>query len=90
MLLRRPQRFRCATWHARRYPTSPACLSGGTTARPCMSAWPHLGAGLSLSGSSLRRNVCELLLGIPPIMTRNPNREKVTAEQAAGPPTVGG
>ena len=30
-------------------------------------AWGnHLGAGVSLSGSSLRRNVCELLFGIPP------------------------
>jgi hypothetical protein len=47
-------------------------------------AWSkHLGAGASLSGSSLRRNVCELLFGIPPSVTSNPNRQKVTAEQAA-------
>ena len=36
-----------------------------------------------MSGSSLRRNVCELLFGIPPSVTSNPNRQKVTAEQAA-------
>ncbi len=47
-------------------------------------AWSkHLGRGLSLAGSSLRRNVCELLFGIPPSVTSNPNRQKVTAEQAA-------
>lgn len=47
-------------------------------------AWSkHLGAGVSLSGSSLRRNVCALLFGIPPNVTSNPNREKVTADQAA-------
>ena len=47
-------------------------------------AWSkHLGAGVSLSGSSLRRNVCELLFGIPPSVTSNPNRQKVTVEQAA-------
>ncbi|MGV8970613.1 MAG: GIY-YIG nuclease family protein [Microbacteriaceae bacterium] len=47
-------------------------------------AWSkHLGGGLSLAGSSLRRNVCELLFGIPPSVTSNPNRQKVTAEQAA-------
>lgn len=43
----------------------------------------HLGAGLSLAGSSLRRNVCELLFGIPPTVTSNPDREKVTKPQAA-------
>ena len=43
----------------------------------------HLGRGLSLAGSSLRRNVCGLLFGIPPSVTSNPNRQKVTAEQAA-------
>ena len=42
----------------------------------------HLGAGLSLAGSSLRRNVCELLFGIPPTVTSNPDREKVTKPQA--------
>lgn len=46
-------------------------------------AWSkHLGAGLSLAGSSLRRNVCELLFSIPPTVTSNPNREKVTRLQA--------
>ena len=47
-------------------------------------AWSkHLGAGVSLSGSSLRRNVCELLFGIPPNITGRPTKQKVTAEQAA-------
>lgn len=47
-------------------------------------AWSkHLGAGVSLSGSSLRRNVCELLFGIPPNITGRPTRQKVTIEQAA-------
>lgn len=47
-------------------------------------AWgKHLGRGLSLAGSSLRRNVRALLFGIPPNVTSNPNREKVTADQAA-------
>lgn len=46
-------------------------------------AWSkHLGAGLSLAGSSLRRNVCKLLFSIPPTVTSNPNREKVTRLQA--------
>jgi hypothetical protein len=46
-------------------------------------AWgKHLGAGVSLSGSSLRRNVCELLFNIPPTVTGRPNRQKVTPEQA--------
>ena len=43
----------------------------------------HLGAGVSLSGSSLRRNVCELLFGIPPNVTGRPTRQKVTPAQAA-------
>lgn len=43
----------------------------------------HLGAGVSLSGSSLRRNVCECLFGIPPNVTGRPTRQKVTPEQAA-------
>lgn len=43
----------------------------------------HLGAGVSLSGSSLRRNVCELLFGIPPNITGRPVKQKVTTEQAA-------
>lgn len=43
----------------------------------------HLGAGVSLAGSSLRRNVCELLFAIPPNVTGNPTRKKVTGEQAA-------
>ncbi len=42
----------------------------------------HLGAGVSLSGSSLRRNVCECLFGIPPNVTGRPTRRKVTPEQA--------
>ena len=47
-------------------------------------AWSkHLGAGVSLSGSSLRRNVCELLFGIPPSITGSPGKRKVTAPQAA-------
>lgn len=43
----------------------------------------HLGAGVSLSGSSLRRNVCELLFGIPPNITGRPVKQKVTTDQAA-------
>jgi len=47
-------------------------------------AWgKHLGAGVSLSGSSLRRHVCELLFGIPPNVTGRPTRQKVTPAQAA-------
>lgn len=47
-------------------------------------AWgKHLGAGVSLSGSSLRRNVCELLFGIPPNITGRPTKQKVTPDQAA-------
>ena len=47
-------------------------------------AWSkHLGAGVSLSGSSLRRNVCELLFGIPPNITGRPTKQKVTPDQAA-------
>lgn len=47
-------------------------------------AWGrHLGGGVSLAGSSLRRNVCWLLFGIPPNITSGPARQKVTAEQAA-------
>lgn len=42
----------------------------------------HLGAGTSLASSSLRRNVCELLFGIPPAVTSNPKRQKVTRSQA--------
>lgn len=46
-------------------------------------AWgKHLGAGVSLAGSSLRRNVCELLFGIPPNITGRPAKQKVTIEQA--------
>lgn len=43
----------------------------------------HLGAGTSLAGSSLRRNVCELLFAIPPTVTGKPNRTRVTAAQAS-------
>ncbi|MCT9002345.1 GIY-YIG nuclease family protein [Microbacterium memoriense] len=47
-------------------------------------AWgKHLGGGVSLAGSSLRRNVCWLLFSIPPNITSGPARQKVTAEQAA-------
>ena len=47
-------------------------------------AWgKHLRGGVSLAGSSLRRNVCELLFGIPPNVTGRPTRQKVTVEQAA-------
>jgi len=42
----------------------------------------HLGGGVSLAGSSLRRNVCEMLFQIPPNVTGNPTRQKVTTEQA--------
>lgn len=41
----------------------------------------HLGGGVSLAGSSLRRNVCELLFHIPPRETSNRIRRKVTIEQ---------
>lgn len=43
----------------------------------------HLGVGVSLSGSLLRRSVCELMFGIPPDITGRPTTQKVTAEQAA-------
>src|SRR3982751_3336678 len=47
-------------------------------------AWSkHLGGGVSPSGSSLRRNVCDLLFGIPPNITGRPAKQKVTLEQAA-------
>jgi hypothetical protein len=47
-------------------------------------AWgKHLGAGASLAGSSLRRNVCQLLFGIPPNVTGRPTKQKFTIEQAA-------
>lgn len=42
----------------------------------------HLGNGLSLATSSIRRNVCELLHGIPTTETSNPSRVKVSREQA--------
>ena len=46
-------------------------------------AWgKHLGAGVSLASSSLRRNVCELLFSIQPTITGNPVRQKVSPEQA--------
>ena len=46
-------------------------------------AWnKHLGAGVSPSGSSLRRNVCELLFGIPPTTTGRPAKQKVTTDHA--------
>lgn len=43
----------------------------------------HLGGGVSLAGSSLRRNICELLFQIPPNLTGKPTRQKVTPGQAA-------
>lgn len=43
----------------------------------------HLGAGLSLSGSSLRRNVGQMLFGIPPNITGRTIRQKVTPNQTA-------
>lgn len=43
----------------------------------------HLGGGRSLASSSLRRNVGELLFGLPPSVTANPGRQLVTADQAA-------
>lgn len=42
----------------------------------------HLGRGVILSGSSLRRNVCEQLFAIPPTPTSKPNPLPVTREQA--------
>lgn len=65
-----------------RHSGQPAYVGMATSLRG--RAWSkHLGRGLSLAGSSLRRNVCELLFGIPPSLTSNPNRQKVTPEQAA-------
>lgn len=56
----------------------------GTATSLRKRAWgKHLGTGVSLAGSSLRRNVCELLFSIPPKITGNPTRQKVTSEQAA-------
>lgn len=56
----------------------------GTATSLQKRAWgKHLGGGVSLAGSSLRRNVCELLFNIPPKTTGNPTRQKVTSEQAA-------
>ncbi|UIP59539.1 hypothetical protein DSM26151_24500 [Agromyces marinus] len=43
----------------------------------------HLGRGVSLGGSSLRRNICELIYGIPTTVTGSKDRQKVTPEQAA-------
>ncbi|WP_401001091.1 GIY-YIG nuclease family protein [Agromyces sp. GXQ0307] len=42
-----------------------------------------LGRGVSLGASSLRRNVCELLHGIPTTVTGGKSRQKVTPAQAA-------
>lgn len=42
----------------------------------------HMANGLSLSGSSFRRNVCDLILGIPPTVTGRPVRRKLEREQA--------
>lgn len=43
----------------------------------------HLGKGVSLAGSSVRRNVCELLFDIPPTVTGGRRRQKVTRDQAS-------
>ncbi len=43
----------------------------------------HLTTSVSLTSSSLRRTVCELLFGIPTTVTGNPGRAAVTREQAA-------
>ena len=42
----------------------------------------HLSRGVVLAGSSLRRNVCDLLFGIPPARTAKPVPEPVTHAQA--------
>jgi hypothetical protein len=56
----------------------------GTASNLRGRAWStHLEGGRSLAGSSLRRNVCELLFEIPPSVTAKPNRQLVTAAQAA-------
>jgi len=55
----------------------------GTASSLQKRIFKHLGGGVSLASSSLRRNVCELLFQIPPHVTGNPTRQKVTAEQAA-------
>ena len=60
-----------------------ATLVGMATSLRARAWSEHLGAGVSLSGSSLRRNVCQLLFGIPPNITGRPTRQKVTTEQAA-------
>ncbi|WP_395873277.1 GIY-YIG nuclease family protein [Curtobacterium sp. PhB78] len=54
----------------------------GTASSVQKRIFKHLGGGVSLASSSLRRNVCELLFQIPPHVTGNPTRQKVTAEQA--------
>ncbi|WP_342353120.1 GIY-YIG nuclease family protein [Rathayibacter caricis] len=60
-----------------------AAVYVGTASNLRARLWgKHLGAGLSLAGSSLRRNVGELLLGVPPAVTSSPNRVKVTSPQA--------
>lgn len=59
----------------------PQYVGTATSLRKRLST--HLGGGASLAGSSLRRNVCELLFQIPPSVTGNPTRQRVTSEQAA-------
>lgn len=59
---------------------APTYVGTATSLRKRLSS--HLGGGVSLAGSSLRRNVCELLFQIPPNVTGNPTRQKVTTEQA--------
>lgn len=60
---------------------APKYVGTATSLRKRLSS--HLGGGESLAGSSLRRNVCELLFQIPPNVTGKPTRQKVTTEQAA-------
>jgi hypothetical protein len=62
---------------------SGAVVYVGTASNLRTRLWgKHLGGGVSLAASSLRRNVCELLYDIPPTVTSNPNRQKVAREQA--------
>jgi len=60
---------------------APTYVGTATSLRKRLSS--HLGGGVSLASSSLRRNVCDLLFQIPPNVSGNPTRQKVTTEQAA-------
>ena len=91
MLLRQPTR-RARDLERAQVPGQPgvylwrrddAAMYVGTASNLGGRLWSkHLGVGLSLAGSSLRRNVCELLFNIPPTVTSNPSRQKVTKAQA--------